>query len=69
MGDVSNNATQLTVSQYFNQNLRSPLYSAVPNWLNGCGQKNFWSHAGGNKNFLTPCRGVWGHALPEKFEN
>ena len=51
MGDVSNNSTQLTVSQYFNQNLRSPLHSVVQNWLNGCGQKKH----------LEPCRrGGWG---------
>ena len=43
--DVLDNATKLTVSQYFNQNLRSPLYSDLPTSLNpkprGYGPKTF----------------------------
>ena len=69
-GDVLDNATQLTVSQYFNQNLRSPLYLDLPTWLNpepgGYGPKNFSSRAGARKIFWTLYRGVWG-ILPQKI--
>ena len=68
-GNVLDNATYLTVSQYFNQNLRSPLYSDLPIWLNlkpgGYGSKNFPT-CRGEKHFLTPCWGVW-DMLPQKI--
>ena len=71
--NVLDNATYLTVSQYFNQNLRSLLYSDLATWLNlkpgGYGSKKFSSRAGVRKTLLTPCWGVWGHAPPENFEN
>ena len=62
-GDILENVTYLTVSQYFNQNLGSPLYSDLLTWLN--------PKPRGGKSFWTPCRGidVWGHAPPDNFEN
>ena len=59
-GDVMENVTYLTVSQYFNQNLRSPLYSDLPTWLNpkprGYGTKKYSSRVGAEK-VLDPMLG------------
>ena len=70
-GNVLDNATYLTVSQYFNQNLRSPLYSAnlVESKTGRLWLKKFFKPRRGEKNFVDPFWGVLGHAPPEKFEN
>ena len=31
--------------------------------------KKIFEPRGGEKNFFRPSRGVWGHAVPENFEN
>ena len=55
--DVLDNETKLTVSQYFNRILKSPLYSDLPTWLNrklgGYGPKTFRAPQGREK-FLDP---------------
>ena len=62
--NVFDNVTQLTVSQYFNENLRSPLYSDLPTFF-GYGPKTFRAAQGREKCF-GPFVGGSGGMLPQK---